>query len=277
MAPTNRDNPGLQERIQRLRMTFVRTHYRTTPRQPNEPSLDYVFHVLNGKLHPLFPQPSGPPHPKFPKTILHWLLMTEDELDSFAAYYGQISPNEFTEAYPAPMRWHREWLAKPETEPPALMPWDDEWLAQHGWNKEWRIRKVDFYNDDNSNNEEPTPKATAAGIASTSSSANSQTHIDSPHPLRQRRQRSTPSASPTTQRSPNLSPYLSAAERIKVKRRKVGKFMGLRGCETPTSEIERYFDWYEVQLVENVRRAAENDRDGSGGGMGRPNFGKGLL
>jgi len=56
--------------------------------------------------------PEGAPHPSFPPTLLHYHLLTEDQLDSIARYYHQWvnSPTIWTHSYPTVMDWNAEWL-----------------------------------------------------------------------------------------------------------------------------------------------------------------------
>ncbi|KAK4907137.1 hypothetical protein LTR28_000501, partial [Elasticomyces elasticus] len=55
--------------------------------QTRSATLAQKINKLKLKLHPLVPLPMGPPHPAFPKTLMHYHLLTEEELDSIAHYY----------------------------------------------------------------------------------------------------------------------------------------------------------------------------------------------
>ncbi|KAF2218054.1 hypothetical protein CERZMDRAFT_12308, partial [Cercospora zeae-maydis SCOH1-5] len=114
--------------------------------------------TLQLRLAPLVPLPAGPPHPAFPKTLMAFHLLTEDELDSIAHYYHQSTPSQWTHHYPATMNWDKDFLAKPQ--------------------------------------------GNAEDLDSGASYAD-----------------------------------MSDKERIRIKRRKVGKFIGLVGMETPAEEI----------------------------------------
>ncbi|EGP87303.1 uncharacterized protein MYCGRDRAFT_19289, partial [Zymoseptoria tritici IPO323] len=73
--------------------------------------------TLQLRLAPLVPLPTGPPHPAFPKTLMAFHLLTEEELDSIAHYYHQSTPGIWTHQYPATMNWDKDFLAaaKPPT------------------------------------------------------------------------------------------------------------------------------------------------------------------
>lgn len=121
------------------------------------PSLAPVITRLQYPLAPLHPQPDGDPHPSFPRTLLHYHLLTEDQLDSIALYYHQVvSPTKPTSV------WIDEY--------PATMNWDTGYLA----------------------------------------------HVGHLH---------------------------GAQARISTKKRKVGRFIGLRGCDTPLEEVEDFSRW----------------------------------
>ncbi|KAE9968161.1 hypothetical protein EG328_007722 [Venturia inaequalis] len=47
-------------------------------------------------------------------------------------------------------------------------------------------------------------------------------------------------------------------ERLSMKRRRVGRFIGLRGCQTPSFEVAKRLEWLEGRL----ERALERERDG---------------
>jgi hypothetical protein len=157
-------------------------------------------------------------------------LLTEEELDNIASYYHQATPSEYTHQYPATMNWDKDFLAK---RPP------------------------------------PTPRAPAApstiNTNTTSNSNNNPSIKDGKIQVHRRRSRQLSHAEDVwledlmhtveDLRSPlppsqdemdvdgrpgnSANPYanLSERERIRIKRRKVGKFIGLVGMETPAEEI----------------------------------------
>lgn len=63
---------------------------------------------LSLSLFPLLSINTGGPHQAFPKTLLHYHILTEEQLDSLAHFYHQSTPSEFSLAYPAPIvyRWN---------------------------------------------------------------------------------------------------------------------------------------------------------------------------
>jgi hypothetical protein len=273
MAPNSRNDPDLQRRISSLHLSFG--HDASDP--TGQRRLPEMLELLSTKLHPLYPQPTGPPHPKFPKTILHWLLLTEDELDSIAHYYSQSTPDVFTNTYPAPMGWDKEFLARPEQNSPQLMPWDEEWLDQFrakrrhsGASSSTQTWPTKSYTDSASCTSSP-PNSQPPSRPSSSASRCSDHRRHRHQPIL--RSASEPVSQPVT------PPPLTTTERVMVKRRKLGKFMGLRGCETPIPEVERRIAILEARLdramrLEMARRDAD---DGWGGSRGPPKFGKGML
>jgi len=118
---------------------------------------DFADKVSHLRLHlePIYPLPWGLPHASFPKTLLQYHLLTENELDSMAHYYSQSTLNKFTFSYPVAMGWDKEFL-------------EDKDVAD--------------------------------------------------------------------------------TERVAIKRRKFGKFIGLRGCETPVQEVARKIKRLEKRL-----------------------------
>jgi len=47
---------------------------------------------------------------------------------------------------------------------------------------------------------------------------------------------------------------LPAEERLAIKRRMFGKFIGLRGCETPVTEMEKRVKFLEGKIERSIRR-----------------------
>lgn len=162
---------------------------------------------LQLSLHPLVPLPVGDPHPAFPRTLLAYHLLTEEELDDIAHHYHQSTPSVWTHQYPATMNWDKEWLnASKQRRRSSLVSLSRRQSqstekSQEAVNDWW----TQLINDAAMTESEPkTPKASSSRRSS--------------------------SAKP--------SKGLTDTERIAIKRRKVGKFIGLIGMETPEHEIE---------------------------------------
>lgn len=157
--------------------------------------------TLQLRLAPLVPLPSGPPHPAFPKTLMAFHLLTEDDLDSIAHHYHQSTPGPWSDHYPAKMNWDKDFLAKPTVLSPTS-------------NTRRRSRRL---SQDEKNWLDELMKAVDEMQA----------------PLVRSK------SSPTVETGGSSNPYagLSDKERIRIKRRKVGKFIGLVGMETPAEEI----------------------------------------
>lgn len=96
MSPANR-NPQLKDKISQMRLTIAP-----------------IVHVE-----------SGLPPPHFPSTMLQLFLLTEDQLDSMAHYYSQITPTCFTHMYPQTMNWNKPLLAKCERSEPENLRLSD--------------------------------------------------------------------------------------------------------------------------------------------------------
>lgn len=58
-------------------------------------------------LAPLVQINSGHIHPAFPPSMLHFWLLTDDELDELAHFYHQRTPGLWTRHYPCPVHWPR--------------------------------------------------------------------------------------------------------------------------------------------------------------------------
>ncbi|KAK5113074.1 hypothetical protein LTR62_003653 [Meristemomyces frigidus] len=190
--------------------------------------------TLQLTLAPLVPLPSGPSHPAFPATLMAFHLLTEDELDSIAHHYHQSTPGPWSNHYPAQMNWDKEFLAKPtaitdlggvggvEKAARRLSEQESEFLAEI-------TRTV----EDLQNPFVPSQQQDEAGEGSGGGSKG------------------------------KGNPYagLSEKDRIRIKRRKVGKFIGLVGMETPAEEIagriQAGFDRVVERSREELRRNEE--------------------
>lgn len=180
------------------------------PSTRNNSALARKISTLQLRLAPLVPLPSGPPHPAFPKTLMAFHLLTEDELDSIAHYYHQSTPGPWTNHYPATMNWDKEFFAKqkPVTSPSQCQMSEKEDI--------WLEDLMDTLED-----------------------------IQTPGPL-------------ASQRNEVIvgNPFAGLLDkaRIRIKRRKVGKFIGLVGMETPVEEIAG-------RIEASLDRAVERSRE----------------
>ncbi|TKA83756.1 hypothetical protein B0A55_00064 [Friedmanniomyces simplex] len=166
--------------------------------------------TLQLTLAPLVPLPSGPPHPAFPKTLMAFHLLTEAELDSIAHYYHQSTPGPWSEHYPASMNWDKEFLARPAITTTVTSP--------DGHRRRLSQQEKEFLTD------------------------LIKTVEDLQHPVvpsQPEGQEEEEEMGPMTTTLRRKNPYagLSEKDRIRIKRRKVGKFIGLVGMETPAEEI----------------------------------------
>lgn len=193
------------------------------------PSLARKIAHLRLTLSPLVPLPSGPPHPAFPKTLLAYHLLTEAELDALAHYYHQSTPGAYTGEYPACMNWDREWLDAARGRESASKT---EGTGEEWWEK--------FLKDEGVEAEAEAGSVTPRASLHTQPQPQPQ-----PQPLSPR----------TSRTSSGKARPLTDKERIAIKRRKVGKFIGLVGMETPAGEVEERIRW----AVERAREVAREE------------------
>lgn len=193
MAPTTRRNSALLRKISTLQLT----------------------------LAPLVPLPSGPPHPAFPRTLMAFHLLTEDELDSIAHYYHQSTPGPWSDHYPSNMNWDKDLLAKP----PSVNDVEDELDEMGRGERRLSQQETEFLAD-----LMKTVQDLQYPIVS------SQPQAESSSVAADRGEQAVEWAS-TSGGENNPYAGLSDKDRIRIKRRKVGKFIGLVGMETPAEEI----------------------------------------
>ncbi|KAH7021685.1 hypothetical protein B0J12DRAFT_392804 [Macrophomina phaseolina] len=74
------------------------------------PVFALMIQSLRRRIHPLLELRTGDPHPDFPRTMLHYHLLTEQQLDSIAAFYSQAVRDEHSDSYPRPIDWSHEAL-----------------------------------------------------------------------------------------------------------------------------------------------------------------------
>ncbi|KAM0709425.1 hypothetical protein Q7P35_003463 [Cladosporium inversicolor] len=211
--------------------------------RPNNAALTQKIATLQLELAPLVPLPSGPPHPSFPKTLLAFHLLTEDELDSIAHHYHQSTPGPWTQHYPALMNWDKDFLARStdgqgkregkasaadvdaalEADVPEEAFLETLMTTVQDLQKEQQKKKQGTVTLRSSSSEE---------VASASSSSSSVKGANAGNPYA----------------------GLSDKDRIRIKRRKVGKFIGLVGMETPVEEIAG-------RIQASLDRAVERSRE----------------
>lgn len=204
--------------------------------RPNNAALTKKIATLQLELAPLVPLPSGPPHPAFPKTLLAFHLLTEDELDSIAHHYHQSTPGPWTQHYPALMNWDKDFLARPGTgngkgKGKASAADVDAALEADVSEKEFLETLMTTVQDLKSERREPGEQQRTTLPSSSSEE-------------------------PSIASNAAGNPYagLSDKDRIRIKRRKVGKFIGLVGMETPVEEIAG-------RIQASLERAVERSRE----------------
>jgi hypothetical protein len=207
--------------------------------RPNNAHLSKKIATLQLELAPLVPLPEGPPHPSFPKTLLAFHLLTEDELDSIAHHYHQSTPGPWTQHYPALMNWDKEFLAKPKKEskkPASTSAAEvDAALEADVSEKEFLETLMETVKDLRSATPPSPPTTLKSSDETTAESFGSMT------------------TSPTS-RTSNPFAGLGDKDRIRIKRRKVGKFIGLVGMETPVEEVAG-------RIQASLDRAVERGRE----------------
>lgn len=79
---------------------------------PHRGNLLFRRHLdhLASRLHPLISVSTGRSHPAFPQTLLHYHILTEEQLDDMAHHYHQRTPTQLSLCYPAPVvtRWRTD-------------------------------------------------------------------------------------------------------------------------------------------------------------------------
>ncbi|KAK4218751.1 hypothetical protein QBC37DRAFT_332689 [Rhypophila decipiens] len=79
-----------------------------TSQPPFHPLFPKKIQTLSLPLAPFVQLTSGLVHPAFPQTLLHFWLLTSDQLDALAAFYHQSPPCEWTAHYPCPIVYHAD-------------------------------------------------------------------------------------------------------------------------------------------------------------------------
>ena len=172
--------------------------------------------TLQLRLAPLVPLPTGPPHPAFPKTLMAFHLLTEEELDSIAHYYHQSTPGPWSNHYPANMNWDKDFLAKPTQ---SAVSKSVSKRHSRSLSQEEKVWLEDLMKTVEDIHAPVIPSQSESPVATRNSYAG-----------------------------------LSDKERIRIKRRKVGKFIGLVGMDTPAEEIAG-------RIQASLDRAIERSRE----------------
>ena len=206
------------EAVARLFVSIGREGGNMAPLTRRDSALVEKIATLQLRLAPLVPLPTGPPHPSFPKTLMAFHLLTEDELDAIAHYYHQSTPGPWSNHYPASMNWDKDFLARPSLSPNSKSKRRSRRLSVD--EKTWIDELM------------KTVEEMQAPLV---------------------RSKSTPTVSEAGS-SGNMYAGLSGKERIKIKRRKVGKFIGLVGMDTPAEEIAG-------RIQASLDRAIERSRE----------------
>lgn len=205
--------------------------------RPNNAALTKKIATLQLELAPLVPLPSGPPHPAFPKTLLAFHLLTEDELDSIAHHYHQSTPGPWTQHYP------------------ALMNWDKDFLARRGSDSDGKRKGKASAADVDAALEADVPEeAFLEALMTTVQDLQREQQKKGPATLRSSPEEGASSSSSGGAGAGNPYAGLSDKDRIRIKRRKVGKFIGLVGMETPVEEIAG-------RIQASLDRAMERSRE----------------
>jgi len=215
---------------------------------PKKRALAQKLATLRLPLAPLVPLPSGSPHAAFPRTLLAYHLLTEDELDSIAHYYHQSTPGFWTNQYPENMNWDKGFLnASKETSTSET--------SQSLRRISLPIR-ISVSNDMSTEGGVPAESAWWTDILSSGENS-SDIKTDEEGGISPRS--TSPIVSTTRPRTRRWSAtQMSTSDRVAIKRRKVGKFIGLVGMQTPIEEVEGRIRW----CLERAIRVARDESRG---------------
>ncbi|KJZ76614.1 hypothetical protein HIM_03950 [Hirsutella minnesotensis 3608] len=72
------------------------------------PPLAHKLHQMALPLSPLVQLTTGAVHPHFPRTVLHFWLLTDAQLESLASFYHQRTPSPWSAQYPCPIVWRSD-------------------------------------------------------------------------------------------------------------------------------------------------------------------------
>lgn len=79
-------------------------------RSARQPALYAKLNQMTLPLRPLVQFDTGYSHPEFPRSMLQFLLLTDEQLESLASFYHQRTPHELHYCYPCPISWPRKGL-----------------------------------------------------------------------------------------------------------------------------------------------------------------------
>jgi hypothetical protein len=214
--------------------------------RPNNAALTKKIATLQLELAPLVPLPTGPPHPAFPKTLLAFHLLTEDELDSISHHYHQSTPGPWTQHYPALMNWDKDFLARNDTSTAG----DGEGIGKGK-------TKASAADVDAALEADVSEKDFLETLMTTVQDLQKEQHGAAPPTLRSSEAPSAGSSSNTGSQYAGLSDK----DHIRIKRRKVGKFIGLVGMETPVEEIAGRIQASSDRAVERSREELRRNEE----------------
>ncbi|SPQ19409.1 153539dd-a6df-4d82-8931-23e958d66717 [Thermothielavioides terrestris] len=84
--------------------TTTRTAFGTR-RAVKNPAFEAKLAQMSLQLAPLVQLTTGQVHPAFPRTLLAFWLLTDEQLESLAHFYHQRTPCRWTRHYPCPVAW----------------------------------------------------------------------------------------------------------------------------------------------------------------------------
>ena len=74
-------------------------------RLARNPELRHKLDQMALNLSPLVQITTGQIHPDFPKTVLQFWLLTDQQLEELAHFYHQRTPSFLSAQYPCPVNW----------------------------------------------------------------------------------------------------------------------------------------------------------------------------
>lgn len=77
-------------------------------RAASNPAFGAKLAEMGTTLSPILHIATGEVHPRFPKTMLHFWLLVDEELEDLAHFYHQRTPSEHTAHYPCVVAWHSD-------------------------------------------------------------------------------------------------------------------------------------------------------------------------